>query len=117
MIEAARLTPESELALAEWARDCANDPLRFVLEAYPWGEPGALANHHGPDTWQREFLANLGEQVRANDFDGVTPTPVIRRAVSSGHGIGKSVMVAWLVDWIMSTRPHCQGTVTANTPQ
>jgi hypothetical protein len=36
-------------------------------------------------------------------------------AVSSGHGVGKSVMVAWLVDWIMSTRPHSQGTVTANT--
>lgn len=26
-----------------------------------------------------------------------------------------SVMVAWLVDWLMSTRPFCRGTVTANT--
>src|SRR6516225_9947449 len=24
-------------------------------------------------------------------------------------------MVAWLVDWLMSTRPGCKGTVTANT--
>lgn len=36
-------------------------------------------------------------------------------AVSKGHGVGGSVMCAWLVDWIMSTRPHAQGTVTANT--
>lgn len=102
-------------ALAEWARDCADDPLRFVLEAYPWGEPGPLKDHAGPDVWQHKFLTKLGEEVRARRFDGVTPVQPIRFATSSGHGIGKSVMVAWLVDWIMSTRPHCQGTVTANT--
>lgn len=105
----------ADLVLAEWARDCADDPLRFVLEAYPWGEPGALQDHEGPDIWQERFLIRLGEEVRARQFDGVTPVAPIRFATSSGHGIGKSVMVAWLVDWIMSTRPHCQGTVTANT--
>jgi hypothetical protein len=36
-------------------------------------------------------------------------------AVSSGHGIGKSAMAGWLVNWIMSTRPHSKGVVTANT--
>lgn len=115
MLEVVSLTPENEQALAEWARDCANDPLRFVLEAYPWGEHGALVNYTGPDTWQRQFLMDLGAEVQRNAFDGYTPVAPIRRAVSSGHGIGKSVMVAWLVDWLMSTRPHCQGTVTANT--
>ena len=39
----------------------------------------------------------------------------IRMATASGHGIGKSTLVAWIVDWLMSTRPHCQGTITANT--
>jgi hypothetical protein len=53
--------------------------------------------------------------VRANDFDGHTPVPPIRMATASGHGIGKSALVAWLVDWIMSTRPGAQGTVTAVT--
>ncbi len=115
MAEVVTLSPENQLALAEWARDCADDPLRFVLEAYPWGEPGALKDHAGPDVWQTRFLTILGEQVRARAFDGHSPVAPIRCAVSSGHGIGKSVMVAWLVDWIMSTRPHCQGTVTANT--
>lgn len=105
----------ADLVLAEWARDCADDPLRFVLEAYPWQEPGPLQDHAGPDTWQLAFLTRLGEEVRARGFNGVAPVAPIRFATSSGHGIGKSVMVAWLVDWIMSTRPHCQGTVTANT--
>ena len=39
----------------------------------------------------------------------------IRRAVASGHGIGKSALTAWIVLWLMSTRPDARGTVTANT--
>lgn len=102
-------------ALAAWCDECATDPLRFVLEGYPWGEPGPLEQHDGPDIWQTQFLTELGERVRARAFNGHDPVSPIKEAISSGHGIGKSVMVAWLVDWIMSTRPHCQGTVTANT--
>lgn len=106
----------NDQALAEWARDCADDPLRFVLEGYPWGEPGPLQHHaDGPDAWQRALLTWLGEAAKARAFDGHTAVAPVRAAVSSGHGIGKSVMAAWLVDWIMSTRPHCQGTITANT--
>jgi hypothetical protein len=109
------IATKADLVLAEWARDCADDPLRFVREGYPWGEPGPLVAHAGPDVWQTRFLTDLGAMVKARAFDGVTPVAPIRCAVSSGHGVGKSVMVAWLVDWIMSTRPHAQGTITANT--
>ena len=91
------------------------DPLGFVVACYPWGEPGPLADHAGPDIWQAHFLCDLGQQVQQRRFDGHTAVDPIRTAVSSGHGIGKSVLVAWLVDWIMSTRPHAQGTITANT--
>ncbi len=91
------------------------DPLGFVLAMYPWGEPGTLEQEPGPDQWQCEMLEDIGRQVLERKFDGSNAVAPIRCAVSSGHGIGKSVMVAWLVDWIMSTRPHCQGTVTANT--
>jgi len=59
--------------------------LGFVQLAYPWEEPGELAGFKGPDTWQRAFLADLGRQIR-------------------GHGIGRSTLVAWIVDWLMSTR-------------
>jgi hypothetical protein len=79
------------------------------------GRTRPLEQHDGPDIWQTRFLTDLGERVRARGFNGHDPVSPIKEAVSSGHGIGKSVLVAWLVDWIMSTRPHCQGTVTANT--
>ena len=102
----------------EIADDLANfyaDPLGFVQWAYPWGQRGELERFEGPDTWQADFLADLGRQVSERAFDGSNAVMPIRMATSSGHGIGKSVLVAWVVDWIMSTRPHAQGTVTANT--
>jgi len=105
----------ADLDIADLVASCYHDPLRFVRVAYPWGEPGPLEQHTGPDTWQTEFLQEIGAEVRARQFRGTVAVSPIRRAISSGHGIGKSVMVAWLVNWIMSTRPHCQGTVTANT--
>jgi len=89
----------------------ATDPEGFVDFAYPWpinGEPG-------PDPLQRAFLRKLGEKVRANAFDGVAPVPPIRMGWSTGHGTGKTTEGAWIVDWIMSTRRNCRGTVTANT--
>lgn len=109
----ASLDLDTELSIA-----CArfrNDPLGFVKVMFPWGQPGELQSATGPDKWQEDFLKALGKEVSANKFNGVTPVAPIRRAVSSGHGIGKSVMAAWLVVWIMSTRPHCRGTITANT--
>jgi len=87
-----------------------------VLFAFPWGEPGSSLEHYtGPDTWQREFLDDLGHEVRDRQFNGKDPVQAIRMAVSSGHGVGKPTLVAWLVLWIMSTRPVARGTITANT--
>src|SRR6266851_8019765 len=58
-------------------------------------------------------------QVRERAFDGHTPVSPIRRAVASGHGIGKSALTAWIVLWLMSTRPDSRGTVrrSGNTRQ
>ena len=106
-----------ELELHDQIAEFYADPLGFVKFAYPWGEPGPLERYSGPDEWQRDFLLELGEFVRARKFDGKTPVLPIRMTTASGHGIGKSVLVAFLVNWIMSTRPNCKGTVTANTYQ
>lgn len=100
--------------LAEAVAEYYDDPLGFVLFAYPWGEPGPL-EHHALDEWQIRYLTELGAEVQARGFDGIHAVAPIRMGTSSGHGIGKSALVAMIVDWIMSTRPHCQGTVTANT--
>jgi hypothetical protein len=102
--------------LADFVGGFYDDPLGFVENCYPWGVEGtALADETGPDTWQREALEEIGRQVRARAFDGSTAVDPNRIVVSSGHGIGKSTLQAWLVDWIMSTRPACRGTITANT--
>ena len=95
-------------ALAEWLGDCAHDPVRFVTEAFPWGE-GELKNFpDGPMEWQAWTL----DQIR----DGLaTPGQPIKIAVASGHGIGKTALCAWIILWAMSTAPDMRGVVTAST--
>ena len=82
-----------EQADAELAQDMARfalDPLGFVEYAYRWQVPGtSLANQAGPDEWQREFLHDLGEEVRKRAFNGIDAVEPVRMAISSGHGIGK----------------------------
>lgn len=90
------------------------DPLGFVRYAYEWGR-GDLRGFEGPDDWQADLLAEVGEKAGARRFDGMHAVAPIRLATTSGHGIGKSALTAWLVNWIMSTRPYCKGVVTANT--
>jgi len=85
------------------------EPGKFSNDIYKWGEEGTiLYDHDGPDIWQAKVLARIAYCVARN-------LPV-RIAVASGHGIGKSALVAWLIHWFMSTRgPNPQVVVTANT--
>jgi len=70
---------------------------------------------YGPDKWACDWLDELSKEVRKRKFGGVKSVAPIQMATSSGHGIGKSTLTAWVILWIMSTRPYCKGTVTANT--
>jgi hypothetical protein len=89
------------------------DPLAFVQEAFPWGRPGsALAGESGPEPWQCEVRQQLGRGLQARDK---SPDEAVRLAVASGHGIGKSALVAWIILWALSTVPDTRGIVTANT--
>lgn len=54
-----------------------------------------------PDTWQIEALNAVRDHKRV--------------AGASGHGIGKTAFVAWIIHWFMATRPNPQVVVTANT--
>jgi hypothetical protein len=100
--------PESELQ--EHIARFVYDPYGFVLFAFPWGEPGPLVDETGPDEWQEKVLKRIGEELKRNDLDGA-----IRIAAGSGHGIGKTCLIAWIIIWFMSTRPNPQLPVTANT--
>lgn len=105
----------SDDALATELMAFYDDPLGFVYFAYPWGQPGMLERYDGPDVWQQAFLTDLGAEVRSRGFDGVNAVPPIRMTISSGHGIGKGTLSSWVGDWILSTRPYSQGTITANS--
>lgn len=100
---------EFENALIEDMAGFFDDPYGFVCYAFPWGQPGPLANYKGPDKWQARQLVEVGDTIKADN------TKNIREAIASGHGIGKSTQVAWLILWAMSTRPHLNGVITANT--
>lgn len=96
------------LELADQIGEFYGDPLGFVLYAYPWGQPGTiLEDFKGPDGWQVDVLRDIR--------DGVPLNQAIMEAVSSGHGVGKTALVSWVIQWFMSTRPHPQVVVTANT--
>jgi hypothetical protein len=87
-----------------------DDPYGFIMYALPWGEEGTmLEDQDGPDAWQRDQMLHIAKQLI---FD---PDANIRDATASGHGIGKTAEVAWIILWAMSTRPHLSGVVTANT--
>lgn len=89
-----------------------HDPLAFVYFAYPWGEPGTpLEDMEGPDEWQIQILKDIGEQLKK----GKELQTAIQEAVASGHGIGKSALISWLIHFAISTHENTRGVVTANT--
>ena len=91
-----------EVMLASDIGSFTRDPLRFVLYAFPWGQ-GELADFDGPDDWQRDILGIIGEKLKSGASTDDAFKEAIKIAVASGHGIGKSALVAWIILWAMST--------------
>jgi hypothetical protein len=99
--------PHAELFT--WLSEVRDDPLAFTLGAYPWGEPGTvLENFTGPDAWSLELMAMIKAGI-------VNWEQAVQIATASGHGIGKSATVAWIILWAFCTFPDTRGVVTANT--
>src|SRR5579859_7925370 len=91
-----------------------DDPLGFVYFVFPWGEEGTeLHDQDGPDAWQEDFLRKLGDAVRERKSNAELGAYLAGRA--SGHGVGKSAVVAWVILWFISTRVDPAIVVTANT--
>lgn len=89
-----------------WQRD----PLAFVQDCFPWGS-GELSADKGPRDWQRDVLVGISNRLQSGD----TVDQAIQIATASGHGIGKSALVSWIVLWACMTRIDTRGVVTANT--
>jgi len=102
--------PKDEIELRKAISGYSSDPEGFVYFAFSWGK-GDLKDFSGPDLWQKEQLQSIGKQLQA----GTEVSVVIREAIASGHGIGKSTLVAWLILWAVCTYEDTKGVVTANT--
>lgn len=73
------------------------DPVAFVQEAFT-GDPSLPPPV--PEKWQAEALRAI------NDHD--------RLAIRSGHGVGKSCFLAWVILWLLVTRSEIKIPCTAN---
>lgn len=98
------------VALARLLGATRHDPLMFVEKLYSWGQPGALERFTGPRDWQTDILIELGEHLR-----GPKRFEPFRCSVASGHGIGKSALMAWIGQWGITTVSDAIGVITANT--
>ena len=115
-----RYTPEEEQLLMTqlWSPRLKDDPEAFVLFVFPWGQPQTpLERFKGPRAWQRRALRRVAQFIKDNKgkLDEGALIEALRRAVSSGRGVGKSALVSWLILWMLTTRIGSSVIVSANS--
>ena len=121
-----KLSPDAQLA--EDLSRYYSDPLGYVMYMFPWDSDKSIQQvrltpeyrsrfgcDYGPDVWACKFLDDLGKDIRKRKFDGQNAVDPIQYVTTSGHGVGKSALVAWLIKFLLDTRPFSKGVVTANT--
>lgn len=91
--------------LATLLAKCSKDPEMFVRTFFEWGSNELTGCDILP--WQLDILSQIK--------DGLPLKQVIKVATASGHGVGKSALVAWLTLWAIATKPQTRGVITANT--
>lgn len=94
------------MVLEDLAR-LSKDPLGWVYYSFKWSE-GVLKDYKGPEDWQKKLLIEIRDGLKSVN-------QVIQEATASGHGVGKSALVSWLILWAISTFEDTRGVVTANT--
>lgn len=82
----------SNSVFSEWLERYHANPVLFVQEVIGVD----------PDAWQAEFMNAVSTGKR-------------RISIRSGHGVGKSTAVSWLMLWFLLTRNPCKVVVTAPT--
>lgn len=97
-----------QVDLIEFLASFSGDPSGFVHAAFPWGEAQTELEFEEVQEWQEKVLSDLGAGL-------LTIEEAILIARTSGHGIGKSALVAWIILWAISTFEDTKGVVTANT--
>lgn len=109
---------EKQLMTELWDPAIAENPEAFVMFAFPWGKEGTpLQSFKEPRTWQRDELKRITQHIQDNKekiAKGEGPE-VYQSATSSGRGVGKSALTAWLNLWFQSCVLGGTAITTANT--
>lgn len=99
-----------ELFLQKKAKSFQRDPLGYVKYFFNW-KKNELEEYDGPRKWQENILNAIGDHLR-NEATRFTPAMF---AVASGHGIGKTALIAMVTQWAEATCVDCKIIITANT--
>lgn len=118
MASSSPVRAEDDQRLFEEILALGDDPYKFCLFAFPWGQENTpLARHRGPRNWQREDLEEIGHHIKENrrrDLNSIV-MEVFRKSTVSGRGPGKSALLGMLSHWMRSTQLGSSVIVTANT--
>lgn len=96
-------------------------PLDFVQNVIPWEDPAYMFKKSETpiilSTWQYKYLKRLQDEVQQQmrTRGQVGRKDILRYALKSGHGVGKSWMIAMVVCWAMLCLDGSEIVVTANT--
>lgn len=95
--------------IAKIAAACKYDPLKWANNAWDWGN-GSLEGKAVRE-WQTDILT----EIRDHLADPAIRYQPFRKAVASGHGIGKSALMSIIGNWGMTCHEGARVVVTANT--
>jgi len=100
---------EEELTLAMDVGSYSLDPVGLVKYVFPWQSD--VLKTPGPREWQSDIL----EKIKSHLGNPETRCQPLQIAVASGHGIGKSALIAMIMEWAQSTCEDCKIIATAGT--
>ena len=72
----------SDDSILEWLGSVQDDPLEFVLGAFPWGE-GVLKNSPGPEVWQIGVLEMVRDGLPMDQAVQIATAYIQRWAIGS----------------------------------
>ena len=101
---------EHRQRLIDHMMNFSHDPAVHAALMYSWGE-GVLRGVPGPRAWQADVMAVIASHL-ADPATRFTPCRIAR---ASGHGIGKSALIAMLIKWGLDTGVDTRVVATANT--
>ncbi|WP_407043869.1 terminase large subunit domain-containing protein, partial [Candidatus Liberibacter solanacearum] len=109
-------SPETEQELFDlmWSKEFKLSFTNFVLHFFPWGKAGTpLTDLSTSRSWQLDFMEAVDAHCLAN-VDNPDPK-IFKGAIAAGRGIGKTTLDAWMMLWLISTRPGMSILCLANS--